>query len=92
MFEIDYSYWDGPLLVKKMRRKKKESIKTLIEVCRLELVGNFQNLASCQSDDLIMVIKDLMVPHKMSIADIEALELKTAKGDLLLNFKNVKIK
>lgn len=39
-----------------------------------------------------MVIKDFIVPLKMSIADIEALELKTAKGDLLLNFKNVKIK
>ena len=28
----------------------------------------------------------------MTIADIQALQLKTAKGDLLLNFKNVKIK
>lgn len=39
-----------------------------------------------------MVIKDFILPHKMTIADMEALELKTAKGDLLLNFKNVKIK
>jgi hypothetical protein len=70
MFEIDYSYWDGPLLVKKMRRKKKELVKNLIEVSRLELVSNFQSLASCQAEDLIMVIKDFMVPHKMSIADI----------------------
>lgn len=28
----------------------------------------------------------------MTIAEIEALEMKTTKGDLLLNFKNVQIK
>lgn len=35
MFEVDYSYWDGPLVVKKLKKRKKESIKNLIEYCRL---------------------------------------------------------
>lgn len=73
LFELDYSYWDGPLVVKKLRRKKKETIRTLLEVCRLELVSNFQNLASCPAEDMLLVIKDFIIPHKMTIADLEAL-------------------
>jgi hypothetical protein len=73
MFEVDYSYWDGPMVVKKLKRKKKETVKNLIEHCRLELIANFQSLASLTANDLLMVIKDSIIPHSMTIADVEAL-------------------
>jgi hypothetical protein len=64
----------------------------LLEVARLELIEDFQNLAQVEPKDLLLVIKDFIVPHKMCIAEIEALELKTGKGDSLLNFKDVKMR
>jgi hypothetical protein len=36
-------------VIKKIRRKKKETIKELLEVCRLELIENFQNVASVEA-------------------------------------------
>ena len=45
----------------------------LIEVCRLELIANFQNFASEEVKNLLMVVKDFIMPHKMSISQMEAL-------------------
>lgn len=73
MFEIDYSYWDGPSLVKRLKRKKGEPVQELLECCRLQLISSFQSLASIKANDLLMVIKDCIIPHKMTIAELEAL-------------------
>lgn len=28
--ELEYSYWDGPNVIKKIRRKKKETVKEIL--------------------------------------------------------------
>ena len=38
------------------------------------------------------MIKDFIVPHEVSINEVEALDLETTKGDKLINFKDVKVK
>lgn len=38
------------------------------------------------------MIKDFIAPHEITMADIEILKLQTAKEDLLLNLRHVKIK
>ena len=88
--ELEYSYWDGPNVVKRLRRKKREEVVSFLEVCRLELIENFQQVASVESRDLLFVIKDFIAPHSMTLAHIELLKLKTAKDDLLLNLRHVK--
>jgi hypothetical protein len=89
---MEYTYWDGINVVKKLRRKKRESIRELLEVSRIEIIENFQNVAAVEAKDLLFVIKDFIVPHEMSLADIELLQLKTTKNDPLLNLRHVKIR
>ena len=89
---MEYSYWDGADVVKKLRRKKKEKIKDLMEVCRLELTSNNKSLVNMSASDFLFVVKDFIVPPEMALYEIEALELKTKKNDLILNLRNVKIK
>ena len=64
----------------------------MLEVCRLELIENFQNVASVEAKDLLFVIKDFIAPHGITLAHIELLRLKTAKDDLLLNLRHVKFR
>jgi hypothetical protein len=61
-------------------------------VCRLDLVENFQNIASIEAKDLLFIIKDFIAPHEMTLGDVELLKLKTTKNDLLLNLRHVVIK
>ena len=42
--------------------------------------------------DLLFVMKDFIIPHEMALYEIEALEIKAKKNDLLMNLRNVKIK
>lgn len=79
-------------MIKKLRRTKKEKVKDLLEVCRIELVSSFKELAHETADELLFVMKDFILPHEMALYEIEALELKTKKNELLMNLRNVKIK
>jgi len=79
-------------VVKKLRRKKRDTVREFLEVCRLDLIENFQNVAAVEVKDLLFVIKDFIAPHEMSLADVEVLKLKTTKNDLLLTLRNVKVK
>ena len=90
LIELEYSYWDGPNVVKRLRRKKKEDVLSFLEMCRLETIENFQNLASVEAKDLLFVIKDFIAPHSITLAHIELLRLKTTKEDPLLNLRHVK--
>jgi len=89
---LEYQFWEGSQLIKKLRRKKKEKVKDFLEICRLELISSFKSLANLSADDLLLVIKDFIIPHEMALYEIEALELKTKKNELLMNLRNVKIK
>ena len=37
------------------------------------------------------MIKDFIVPHEMTLGEVELLKLKTTKKDLLLNLRSVKV-
>lgn len=79
-------------MIKKLRRKKKEKVKDLLEVCRIELISSFKELGQMNPSDLLFVMKDFIIPQEMALYEIEALELKTNKNELLMNLRNVKIK
>ena len=44
------------------------------------------------ADDLIFVMQDFIIPHEMALYEIEALELKTKKNELVMNLRPVKVK
>jgi len=35
LIELEYTYWDGPNVIKVVRRKKKENIREMLEKCRI---------------------------------------------------------
>ena len=67
---MEYSYWEGKDMVKKLRGKKKEKIIDLLEICRLEQISNFQSLAKVSADELMLVIKDFIAPHCLSVYEV----------------------
>jgi hypothetical protein len=91
LFELEYCYWDTNKIVKKLKRKKKEKIGDLLNICRLELIEHFQSLIKSSPEDLLFVIKDFIVPHSMSIYEVEVLQIKDKTGDPVLNFKKIKV-
>jgi|JI6StandDraft_1071083.scaffolds.fasta_scaffold01887_7 hypothetical protein len=91
LFELDYCYWDTMNIVKKLKRKKKEKILDLLNICRLELLEHFQALIKSEPEELLFVIKDFIVPHNMSLYEVEVLQIKTKTGEPVLNFKKVKV-
>jgi hypothetical protein len=56
--------------MKKLKRKKKEKIGDLLDICRIELIEHFQCLIKSSPEDLLFVIKDFIVPHSMSIYEV----------------------
>jgi hypothetical protein len=90
-FELEYSYWDTNNVVKKLRKKKKEKIIDLLDICRLELIEHFQCLVKSSPEDLLFVIKDFIVPHNMTIYEVEVLDIKDKTGEKVLNFHKVKV-
>lgn len=59
---MEYSYWDGGDVVKKLRKKKKEAIKDILEVCRMELASNNKSLVNMTGSDFLFVINDFIIP------------------------------
>lgn len=45
-----------------------------------------------ETKDLLLVIKDFIAPHEITLGEVELLKLKTTKNDLLLNLRSVKMK
>jgi hypothetical protein len=39
-------------------------------MCRLDLIENFQHIASVDVRELLFVIKDFIAPHEMTLADV----------------------
>ena len=54
----------------KIRTKKREKVRDLLEASRIELVSNFKELAQMTSDDLLFVMKDFIIPHEMALYEI----------------------
>lgn len=88
---MDYCYWDTTNIVKQLKRKKKEKCIDLLNLCRLELIEHFQALIKSEPEELLLVIRDFIVPHNMSIEEVEVLHIKTKTGEPVLNFKKVKV-
>ena len=43
-------------------------------------------------NELLFMVKDTIIPHDMSVGEIETLELKNQKQEPLLDFNSVKMK
>ena len=53
-----------------LKFEKEDTVLDILEFCRLELIENFQNVASVDPKDLLLVIKDFITPLEMSLAHI----------------------
>ncbi|KRW99734.1 hypothetical protein PPERSA_07811 [Pseudocohnilembus persalinus] len=85
--ELQYAYWDGFNVVKKLRVKQKTTIFDFIEMCRKNLLEEYPHLAKTKGINLIAVARDQLLPTKLSFYEIIESNLKNKLGQQIFNFK-----
>ena len=61
--EVVYSYWDGSGHRRVLRLKKGLTIGKFLELAKQQLVNEFKELRSTNSEDLLYVKEDLIIPQ-----------------------------
>lgn len=69
-FELNYSYWDGSGLRKKVTIKKGSSVETIMSACRLQLLHEVPELRAVSPSSLLLVVQGKIIPHALPLLDI----------------------
>jgi protein FAM50 len=80
--EVVYSYWDGSGHRRVLRLKKGSTIGKFLELAKQQLVGEFKELRSTNSEDLLYVKEDLIIPQHLSFYDLIVTKARGKSGPL----------
>mmetsp|Transcript_39874 Transcript_39874/g.124689 ORF Transcript_39874/g.124689 Transcript_39874/m.124689 type:complete len:157 (-) Transcript_39874:826-1296(-) len=80
--EVTYSYWDGSGHRRTIRITKGMTIGKFLENVRQQLVGEFPELRTTATENLIYVKEDLMIPHHFSFYDLIVTKARGKSGPL----------
>ena len=82
LLQITYSYWDGSGHRRNVTCKKGDTIAGFLELVRKDLVKEFKEMKSVNSDALLYVKEDLIIPQDITFYDLIVTKARGKSGPL----------
>lgn len=82
LLQITYSYWDGSGHRRNVTCKKGDTIAEFLELVRKDLVKEFKEMKNVNSDALLYVKEDLIIPQDITFYDLIVTKARGKSGPL----------
>jgi protein FAM50 len=78
--KVQFVYWDGAVHKYKIECQKKLEIGQFLEKCRKQIAKQFHACRNISSENMVLAIHDMVIPHTYSFYQLEALKCKNPKS------------
>jgi len=82
LIEIVYSYWDGSGHRRTINVSKGTRVDQFLEKCRRDLMEAFHELRGVNTENLMYIKEDLIIPHHYTFYDLIATKARGKSGPL----------